>query len=157
MLITLIWYAGVILLYYRKELKAFIDRKPVKVPARDPLPHRWEGKVDELPPEPEDELMGRSKMPDGMSVIGIEEIQFANPETKTDHLGLVSDVIEEVKMIFKILVQEDGNKQDFLKMIAEIKNRYPKIGSNSSLPQINEYIISNASFHISPEELENLW
>lgn len=155
--LTLIWYASVILLFYRKELTAFLKGKPPEDPANKPLPHRWEDRVDELPAAGEDELMGKSKMPEGVSVIDMEELQFSEPDDKTEKLGLVSDIIEEIKLIFKILGQEDGSKQDFLKLIAEVKSRYPKIASSSSLPQINDFILSNASFALSPEELEDLW
>lgn len=155
--LTLIWYAAVILLFYKKELKAFLNGKPPEYPTNKPLPHRWEDKVDELPAVAEGELMGKSKMPEGVSVIDMEELQFSEPDDKTEKLGLVSDVIEEIKLIFKILGQEDGNKQDFLKLIQEVKIRYPKIASSSSLSQINEFIQTNASFHLSSEELEDLW
>ncbi|RAJ28083.1 hypothetical protein [Pedobacter cryoconitis] len=156
-LLTLIWYVAVILIFYRKELKSFLKGKPSEEPTDKPLPHYWDDKVDEFPVETDDDLMGKSKMPEGVSVIDMEELQFSEPEDKTEKLGLVSDVIEEIKLIFKILGQEDGNKQDFLKLIGEVKNRYPKIASSPSLPQINEFILSNASFHLSPEELEDLW
>lgn len=155
--LTLIWYVAVILIFYRKELKAFFKGKPPEQPNHDPLPHSWDNYVDDLPDETKDDLMGKSKLPEGVSIIDMEELQFSEPDSKVEKLGLVSDVIEEIKLIFKILGQEDGNKQDFLKLMAEVKSRYPKISSSSSLPQINEFILSNASFHLSPQELEDLW
>ena len=155
--LTLIWYLAVILIYYRKELKAFLKGNPSEQSNQEPLPHNWDEYVDDLPDETEDDVMGRSKLPEGVSVMDMEELQFSEPDSKVEKLGLVSDVIEEIKLIFKILGQEDGTKQDFLKLIEEVKIRYPKIASSSSLPQINDFILSNASFHLSPEELENLW
>lgn len=155
--LSLIWYAAVILIFYRKELKAFLNGKPSQQTPDEPLAHHWQDEVDDLSDEPDDELMGKSKMPEGVSVIDMEDLRFSEPEDKTEKLGLVSDVIEEIKLIFKILGQEDGTKEDFLKLIQEVKARYPKITSSTSLPQINEFILSNASFHLSPEELEDLW
>lgn len=155
--LTPIWYVAVILLFYRKELIAFLTGNSPDYSDHESLAHHWEEKVDELSNEIEDDLMGKAKMPVGVSVIDMEELQFRESEEKTEKVGLVSDVIEEIKLIFKILCQEDGNKQDFLKLIAEIKIRYPKIASSPSISQVNDFILSNAFFHLSPEELEDLW
>jgi len=155
--LTLIWYLAVILIFYRKELKAFVKGKTPETSNQEPLAHQWDEYVDALPDGAADDLMGKAKLPEGVSIIEMEELQFSAPTEQTEKLGLVADVLEEIKLIFKILGQEDGNKQDFLKLIDEVKIRYPKIGSSSSLPQINDFILSNAAFHLSPEELENLW
>ncbi|RZM22413.1 MAG: hypothetical protein EOO88_29520 [Pedobacter sp.] len=148
---------SVILILYRKELEAFLKGKSPEQPTDKPLPHHWDDKVDEISTEAEDDLMGKTKLPEGVSVIEMEELQFSEPDSKVEKLGLVPDVIEEIKLIFKILGQEDGSKQDFLKLIEEVKNRYPKISSSSSLPYINGFIQENAPFHFTAEELENLW
>lgn len=157
MVLTLIWYLAVMLIFYRKELKAFLKGSSPKPSNQEPLPHHWDNYVDELPNGATDDLMGKSKLPEGVAVIEMEELHFSEPANQTEKLGLVSDVVEEIKLIFKILDQEDGNKQDFLKLIEEVKIRYPKIASSSSIPQINDFIQSNATFQISLQELENLW
>ncbi|WEK17868.1 MAG: hypothetical protein P0Y49_13775 [Candidatus Pedobacter colombiensis] len=157
LILTLIWYFSVMLLFYRKELKAFLNGKKLKDENDAPLPHRWDKKVDELQPAPEENLMGKSKLPDGVSIVEMEDIQFANEDNKVQLLGLVSDVIEEIKTIFNILVNEDGTKQDFFKLIEAVKESYSGIITSQHIPQINEFIIANASFHITREELDNLW
>lgn len=156
LILTLIWYFSVMLLFYRKELKAFLNGKKLKDENDAPLPHRWAKKVDELQPEPEENLMGKSKLPEGVSIIEMEDIQFAD-DNNVQLPGLVSDVIQEIKTIFNILVNEDGTKQDFFKLIEAVKETYSGIITNQHIPRINEFIIANASFHITREELDNLW
>lgn len=156
-ILTLIWYSSVILLFYRKELKALLKGKSPNDENNAPLPHHWDKKVDALEPEAVDNLIGKSKLPDGVSIIGMDEIQFADEDSKMQLLGLVSDVIEEIKTIFNILVKEDGTKQDFFKLIEAVKEGYSGILTSQHIPQINEFIIANASFHLTPDEVENLW
>jgi hypothetical protein len=153
--LTLVWYCLVILLFYRKELKSFLNGKPAKSETTQPLPHHWDQQVDQFEQEAEDYLMGKSKMPEGVSIIDAEEIGFA--DAKSQQLGLVADVLEEIKIIFGILVKEDGNKQDFLSLMQSVRETYPKIAAHPNLSQINDFISSNASFHITREELDALW
>lgn len=153
--LTPVWYCSIILLFYNKELKSFLNGKPVQSKATEPLPHHWDQQVDQFEQEAEDYLMGKSKMPEGVSVLSAEEIGFADP--KPQQLGLVADVLEEIKTIFGILVKEDGNKHDFLNLMQSVRESYPKIAAHPNLNQINDFIISNASFHITREELEILW
>lgn len=155
--LTLIWYFSVILLFYRKELKALLNGKKLNDENDAPLPHRWDKKVETLNPVVQDNLLGKSKLPDGVSVVEMEELQFADVDNKVQLLGLVSDVIEEIKTIFNILVREDGTKQDFFKLIEAVKESYSGILTSQHIPQINEFIIANASFHLTREELDNLW
>lgn len=153
--LTIIWYCLVILVFYRKELKSVLSGKPAPEESTGPMPHRWDQKVDQFETEAEDHLMGRSQLPEGVSVISAEEIGFADAQTQ--QLGLVADVLEEIKTIFGILVKEDGNKQDFLNLMQSVRESYPKIASHPNLDQINDFILSNASFHISKEEMDALW
>lgn len=155
--LSLIWYCSVILLFYRKELKRLLNGKPLNDSTSEPLAHRWAEKFDVLEQQAEDHLMGKSRLPDGVEIVGMDEIQFVEPDPKTQRLGLIPDVLEEVKTIFDILSKEDGNKQDFLALMQTVKENYPKIASHPNLPQVNDFIISNASFHLSPDELENIW
>lgn len=155
--LTLVWYCLIILIFYRKELKRLLNGKPLKENKSEPLPHRWDEKIDDLEQNTVDDLMGKSKLPDGVSVVEMDDIQFIEPDTKTQRLGLIPDVIEEIKTIFDILGKEDGTKQDFLQLMQTVKENYPKISSHPNLPQINDFITSNASFHLTQDEIENIW
>lgn len=157
---SLLWYAGIGLLYFRNELEGLLGRK---TRARDaqPLPHRWEKGVEELGDVDEvDEslLMGKPKLPDGMSLVGTEQISFASDDgDKVHKIGLVADVLQELKEVFAVLAKEDGNKKDFLGMMEMVRLNFPAIGSNPNIGRINAFISEHAPFHLSSEELENLW
>jgi hypothetical protein len=154
---TLVWYGGVILVFYRKELKAFLNRKPGKAP-QEPLPHRWENEVEEVRDEGPEDLMGRSKMPEGMESVSMGGFGFvSNEEAREQQVGLVPDVLEEIKGIFKRIAEKDGNKQDFFKLMEAVRDDYPQISSNPNIGSINGFVSENAPFHLSKEELENLW
>ena len=156
---TLLWYAAVILLFYRKELNGFLNGKlELKT---EPLPHRWENGVETLEKQSEDlpdELLGKLKAPEGTSSVSMGKIGFANDdEAKSQQIGLVPDVLQELKAVFAILEKEDGSKKDFFNLMEVVKEKYKQIGSNPNVGRINEFIIGHAPFHLSTEELENLW
>lgn len=158
LVLTLIWYAGVILIFYRKELIAFLIGKKTTTQSSEPLPHRWEKGVETLGEENEEELMGKPKMPEGMDNVGMSGFSFAQDEdAKEQQIGLVPDVLEELKRIFSILAKEDGNKKDFINLMEMVRHKYPKIASHPNIWHINEFISQHASFHLSKDELENLW
>jgi hypothetical protein len=106
-----------------------------------------------------DDLMGKSKMPDGMSRVVSSDLMFAEDEgvAEQDQPGLVLDVIAEMKELFGILAREDGTKQDFFRLIAAVKEAYPGIGTHPGIAVINAYVVEHAPFLISLQELDSLW
>lgn len=159
LVLTLVWYAVIALLFYRRELSLLFGQKEFKQP-HEPLPHRWEKGTDQLTGEDEDEpdLMGESRMPDGINRVSVEEISFSGGGVeKEDQVGLVPDVLQELKQVFSILSREDGSKKDFTRLVKAVKEKFPKIASSPNIGRINGFITDHAPFHLSPEELENLW
>jgi len=161
LVLTLIWYVGVILLFYRKEFLGFFGSK-TKVGAGESLAHRWEKGVDKLDTQIEEEpdLMGASKLPEGMSVTTSDAFGFSGgvPEdSKMEQVGLVPDVIQELKAVFAKLSESDGNKRDFMEMMEELREKFPKLASSPSIGRINGFIADHAPFHLSAEELEDIW
>lgn len=157
LLLSLIWYSGIVLLYYRKELNLFFSKGSN---SKEPLPHRWADRVEETHQKPEenDSLLGVSKPADGTSTVSMGQVSFGRDENaKSEQLGLIPDVLQELKEIFSVLEKEDGNKQDFFNMMEMVRAKYGQIGSNPRIVQINQFIAEHAPFHISKEELENLW
>lgn len=154
LVMTLIWYAGVILIFYRKELKAFLSGNKIQKPELEPLPHRWDD--DTLADEPEDDLIGKPVLPEGMSMSGMDEISFADHHKELQQ-GEIPDVLEELKSVFSILAKEDGDKSDFFSLMKLVKAKYPNISSNPNLESINTYIGDHVSFLITKEELDDLW
>ncbi|MEJ5996260.1 hypothetical protein WG904_17655 [Pedobacter sp. Du54] len=159
--LTVLWYVGVILLYFKVELNSLLASGSSSGRVSQPLPHRWEKDVETVEEESlveDDGLMGKSKLPDGMSVIGTEQISFASDDgAKVQKIGLVSDVVQELKEIFSVLAKQDGNKKDFFGMMEMVRLNFPSIGSHPNIGQINAFISEHAPFHLTPEELENLW
>ena len=156
LVLSLVWYATVILLFYRKELKSFLDGRQKEEQKPEPLPHRWdEEKTDE---ENGETLMGKPQLPEGMTTVSMGGFGFVQSEDDRAHqIGLVPDVLKEVKSVFSIIAKEDGNKNDFLGLMRLVREKYPKIGSNPNIGYINEFIADHAPFHLSSEELEDLW
>ncbi|WP_304066896.1 hypothetical protein [Pedobacter glucosidilyticus] len=154
LILTLIWYLAIILLYYRHSVASFLsgDGKPEQ-PER--IRKEWE---EELEDEEVENMMGKPAEPEGASSLPMDSIRFAAKSSEKDEeLGLIPDVLEELKTIFNILEKENGDKTDFFSLLQLVKGKYPDIGSNSNIEQINEHILDHLPFQLNQEELENLW
>jgi hypothetical protein len=159
MVFSLIWYAGVILIYYRTELSDFFGRTGNNQ-STERLPHRWETGVAVLGNEnlQEEKLIGKAKLPEGMASVAMGSFGFVQTEDDREtQVGLVPDVLKEIKEIFGIIEKEDGNKKDFFNLMEMVREKFPKIGSNPNVSRINQFISEHAPFHLSADELENLW
>ena len=154
------WYLVALPLLYRKQFKDWLDRKSRK-PTIEPLRREWDEEMEDEP-EAGDELIGKSKLPEGVSKLGMNMFGFApDISEEVDSLelqqGLVPDVIEELKSIFHILEKEQGTKEHFISLFALVKAKYSAIRDTPSERALNEFIRENALFPISDEELTNLW
>lgn len=150
---SLIWYAAVVLLYYRRDISKFPAEKSRQQP--ESLQREWE----EEPREPgEEALMGGVREPDGASSLPMEALRFApKAEDEEARLGAVPDVLEELKTIFSILEKEGGTKEDFISLFALVSAKYPQIKDTPSQRALNEHIRAGLLFPISNEELDQLW
>ena len=154
LILTLLWYITIVLLYYRKDLKRLLAGKEFNQ-QNEPLPHAWQDEVDEIPT---DDLMGKPAKPEGLETVSMNGFGFGRGnDSKSAQLGLVPDVMEELKTIFNILQKEDGNKSDFFSLLALTKAKHPKIGSDPNIQHINAFVRENAPFMLTNEELENMW
>lgn len=155
LVLSSIWYVIILLVFYRDRFRSWGDKKNSST-TPEPLKHYWdnEEEFDEFPEE--GDLLGKSKLPEGISSVSMGDLGFVQNE-KEEQLGLVPDVIEEIKTIFSILAKEDGNKSDFFSLFQLVKAKYSKIGASPLVNDINKYIQENAPFHLSKDELENLW
>lgn len=158
MVLALVWYVGVILIFYRKELDAFLSGIKLGRHPDEPLPHRWENGTEQTEDENEEGIMGRPQLPEGLTTVNMGGFGFVeDKDEKEQQVGLVPDVLEEVKSVFSILAKEDGNKNDFFGLMRLVRKKYPKIGSNPNIGYINEFISDHAPFHLTTDELGNLW
>ncbi|QEM09176.1 hypothetical protein [Mucilaginibacter rubeus] len=157
-----VWYLLVLPLLYRRQLKDWLGSRKGKPDLR-PVCRDWDEEMFEEPlAEAEDGLIGQSRLPAGLSRVGMNMFGFADPLEASDGLrelqqGLVPDVIEELKSIFHILEKEQGGKDDFIALFALVKSKYAAIRDTPSQRALNDYIRENALFPISDDELTNLW
>lgn len=130
--LSLVWYAGLFLFSYRgrkkrdhsgKERDLFWDKRDVPVV-----------RADDAASDAEEELMGKPRLPEGMSRVSSHELLFAgkNPEVaewmnQGHQLGLIPDVIEELKEIFRVLEAEQGTKEDFFELFRLVRTKFPGI------------------------------
>jgi len=165
LVLSLIWYVALFLLFYRGRLKGRSSGKRVKDFAdAGEVPFQRSGRPKESAEALEAELMGQPKMPEGMSRVGMHQVLFAgrNPEVTSlvdqgRQLGLVPDILEELKEIFSVLEAEQGTKQDFLELFALVKAKFPGIGGTPEEKALNGFIRENVLFPISDAELDALW
>lgn len=161
-LLSALWYVMLALTVYRKTLSGLV----LKPGPAGPLVAR--GVVEESLKSAElaeDQVMGKSKLPEGLEIVSMgalnfslsQDLSYPSDDAKANQLGLVADVLEELKEIFAILAKEDGTKQDFFSLAALISEKYGRIGSSPNIGRINEFIRDHAPFTVSVEELENLW
>jgi hypothetical protein len=149
---SLFWFLVIGLLFYRKEVFGLLSGRKADA---EPLPHGWQHEVEEFSEDSlTDNLMGKSALDDGVALVSAEDFAFVD---KTEQLGLVADVQEEVKSICSILEKEDGGKEYFLSLFSLVKSKYPAVASSPSLAAINAFIREHVPFFLSDEELDNLW
>ncbi len=153
---VLIWYAIVLLLYFRKEAKAFFSHG--KSTARQAaLPHVWE---DEEFTDGEDDLVGDATEPEGVSTHSWNSFGFtAKPAAihKDELLGLIPDVLEEIKTALHTVETTGGGKEDFISLFKMVSAKYVRLKDSPHLEAISEWLLENAPFEITRDELTQLW
>jgi len=158
--LSLVWYAALFLFFYRGRKKSEDSGKMRSLfPGGRKIPVVREEEVSALAAE--EGLMGKPRLPEGMARVGSHELLFADQAVegndKVRRLGLIPDVIEELKEIFRVLEAEQGTKQDFMELFALLKMKFPGIKHTPEEKTINAYIRENALFPLSDAELEALW
>jgi hypothetical protein len=159
LIFTLAWYVVVILLFYRHKIAAILSGKSALYqPER--LQRDWEEELEDYPED--EELIGKQALPDGVSEVEMHMLGFApkvhdENEYRDTQLGIVPDVLEELKTIFHILENENGKVEDFISLFSLVKAKYPRVRNTPNEAAINEYIRENLPFEISGEELDSLW
>jgi hypothetical protein len=162
--LALAWYVVVILVFYRGKVSALLGKGSSPLAENNfrstgAQPERREkglAPAGEVVQE-ESELMGRVKLPEGMALVGAGDFGFVGDRDVEGQVGLVPDLLAELRSVFARLVERDGGKQDFLLMMAGVREAYPKMASHPQIGRINEFITDHAPFYLAPEELENLW
>ncbi len=164
-LLSFLWYVMVLVSFYRAELGRLfsggVDRG-----SGEALSHRWEKGVEVLDEKSEvaerasvsEGVMGKSALPAGMEVMGMGKLAFAgSSDGRYEQVGMVADVIQELKLIFAQLEASARDKRDFFRLLEKVKEEYGRIGAHPSIGSINAYVATHVPFLLSAEELENLW
>jgi hypothetical protein len=177
LILSLIWYVALVLALYREQLVDFLNgrRRPARTP--EPIRHEWDEELEEGP-FAEESLMGKSAHPEGMSRVSMSDFGFApvvkeqkqpapeilkndeameTVESRETKIGLVPDVLEELKSIFQILQRDKGGKAEFISLFGLVSAKYAKIRGTANEQAINAYIRENVLFPISDKELDGLW
>ena len=170
--LNLVWYFFVGLVFYRAEVMAFLGRgdgdaggvgaggvgRAGKLQALGEVKDGYDGAIER---EVDAALMGSSRLPEGVEVKGSAEVRFAasasGEDSRYDQVGLVADVVEELKELFAALEQKHGDKRDFFVMLARVKEDYGPLGGHPSVGALTGFVVERAPFHLSPDEVDNLW
>lgn len=169
-LLCFLWYVFVVLVFYRAELNAFLGGDDGgSVPAVNGLglgEAKLSGKAnidgeERIGREVDEALMGASRLPEGVEVRRSSEVGFVSSgvdeDGRYDQVGLVADVLQELKLLFLELEKGAGDKPDFFRLLDRVKEEYGPLGGHPSVGALNSFIVERASFHLSADEIDNLW
>lgn len=106
-------------------------------------------------------LMGAPRLPEGVELLSSAQVAFSAVDgdlgDRVEQVGLVADVLQELKLIFSQLERTAGDKRDFFRLLAKVKEEYGPLSGHPSLWAINQFIAEHAGFHLTPDEIDNLW
>ncbi|WP_316795333.1 hypothetical protein [Pedobacter agri] len=167
-LLSFLWYVFVLLVFYRAELNAFFGGglggdvgSGVSIGGSVKAGLVGESRVGDQEAEMEVDaaLMGTSRLPDGVEVKSSSGVAFAatDEDGRYDQVGLVSDVVQELKGAFLELEKSAGDKRDFFRLLERVKEEYGPLGGHPAAGALTTFIVESASFHLTPGEVENLW
>ena len=181
LVLSIIWYTVIILLFYRHRVQDYLSGKNKDNNPPEPLGHAWDEDFEDEPLDDENDLMGKSVLPEGMTRLSMAQFGFAPrisdtateqeagesldttveqedaDEVRERQQSVVPDVLEELKSIFHILETQQGTKQDFISLFGLVSTKYRSIKGTANQQALNDYIRENVLFPISDEELDNLW
>ncbi len=164
--LNLVWYGFVVLVFYRKEVLAFLgSAEGSSAFGQAPnLNGTTKSQTQNIPASSANEvaevsLMGGSKLPEGVEVLSSSQVSFSGGDSgeRYEQVGLVADVVQELKIIFSELEKTAGDKRDFFRLLAKVKEEYGPIAGHPSLGALNAFIIERAGFHLTRDEMDNLW
>lgn len=151
--LTLAWYAWLLLIYNGGG-----DVRQAGRDARGLFSPVQADSMRNVPAERGDEgVMGKSKMPEGSTRMLASDVVFAGDLAEDFSDGVIPDVMEELRMLFMALAQQDGSKTDFFRLMEGLKLRYPGLRSHPQLASLNAFLSEHAPFLLEAGELETLW
>jgi hypothetical protein len=164
LVLAVAWYAVIGLLYFRGEVSGLFSGRKLAGAGQVWQP-AFEG-----PPEVETEnLLGRSREPEGVSVLAMDAFSFVGgnqtvnepsdmeEDDREIQLRLIPDLMEELKTIFYRLERDGGDRLDFEEWFRPVAARFESVITSASYAAVNAYILENVPFELSEKELEAMW
>lgn len=165
--LNLVWYVVVLLVFYRSELMAFFGGGfgggiPMNNGDRA---HKTQASgrsitdVKQIELEVDQALMGGSRLPDGVQVKSSSEVNFSasGSDGKYEQVGLIADVLQELKLVFFELEKKSWEKMDFFRLLERVKEQYGPLAGHPSVAALSDFIVERAPFHLTKDEIDNLW
>jgi hypothetical protein len=165
--LNLVWYFFVGLVFYRAEVMAFLggsvddihvggNKTKVEVKPKSKVSDRNDERIER---EVDTALMGTSRLPDGVEVKSSAQVSFSTSDGdgRYDQVGIVADVVQELKAVFLELEEKAGDKRDFFRLLARVKEEYGPLSGHPSVGALTGFIVERAPFHLTADEVENLW
>jgi hypothetical protein len=162
--LTLAWYGFVLMVIYSKGVFARKVGTPV---ARAAAVYRGDAAAGQ-PAAGEAaaaaELMGKPAEREGCSRVGSDEFGFAGPasalEAETgfsedDLLGLIPDVMEELKTVMHRMEETGGTRAEMLDGLRGVIAGHPSVHRHREA--ISEWIADLSVYELELEELWSLW
>ncbi|MES2276025.1 MAG: hypothetical protein V4592_08380 [Bacteroidota bacterium] len=150
------WYVAVYFMFYHRRIRARLRE------GQDGffrVKKDWEDELEDGP-EAGSDLMGRPAAEEGVSSLSMQDFGFAPVLESSDaalRLGVVPDVLEELKTIFYTLERDGGGKPEFLSLLQLVALRYPALRGSHDLRAIAAYIREQVGFALTDEELDAVW
>lgn len=159
LIFSLLWLLIVLVLFYRKELFAFISKKPKD--EVEPLTHAWQNDYE---PAPDEGLLGKSALPEGVYIVEQDEFGFKQPEldTGTNDELLQADVFDLMERVKPFLGDASLDKGDFIGLVNEQVRDYHRLLESTLLDSFYELLAEQVDdsvyldFEISAAEFRDL-
>jgi len=170
LVLTLIWYALIGALYFRREIADLFSGRPRAVLGDARLGAGLSSGLRVVAGEEEepDSLLGAPRDPEGFASVPMHQFSFAGgssssvvqvleEDEREAQLGLVPDLLEELKEIFYLLERNGGDRSDFEELFQPVAARFESVITTPSFAAVNAYILENVPFALSESELEAMW
>lgn len=147
----LVYYSVILLLYYRRELSSFLG----SVSGKGGSGGGTDSVADGIE---EGDLMGKVALEDGMSSVGMDELDFGDNDQLLQ--GELADCMEELNFTLSVAKDKKWDTAKLKKSFVEIAECYREVFSSQLRPQILEHISTECGdklgWKISVQELEAL-
>lgn len=167
LLLTFSWYVFIGVLYFRKETVALFSGKQ-RAGVRK-LAGVVDGKRLVLEDGDDDGLLGAAREPEGINTVAMNEFSFAGAghtraaeevseeDLRGIQLGLVPDLMEELKTIFYRLERDGGGREDFVALFEPVAAKFEPVITSPAYSAVNAFILDNVPFALSEAELKAMW